>query len=160
MAQTSGGIRYPVSTDTVNIPNDMANLANDVQTYINANALTTTGTYTLTNKKIGTTGLGFLGAGGQTTYAVTLDTVSSPTANTTITMPNVTGTVSLIGNTETLSNKTFATQITINGSGSGATVLQANSTAAGTLTLPTTGGTLATTASFGDTETLIFMGAF
>jgi hypothetical protein len=156
---TSGGIRYPASTDTVNIPNDMANLANDVQTYINANALTTTGTYTLTNKTMGTTGLGFYGASGQTTFTTTLQ-AATPAANQTVTLPNVTGTVSLIGATETLSNKTFATQITINGSGSGATIVQANSTAGGTLVLPTTGGTIATTSSFLDVETLIFMGAF
>jgi hypothetical protein len=156
---TSGGIRYPASTDTVNIPNDMFNLADDVQTYINANALTTTGTYTLTNKTIGATGLGFIGASGQTTFRTTLQ-AATVAANQTVTIPNVTGTVSLVGATETLSNKSFATQITINGSGSGATIIQANSTAGGTLILPTTGGTIATTLSFLDVETLIFMGAF
>jgi hypothetical protein len=159
MATTSGGIRYPVATDTVNIPNDLFNLATDVQTYINANALTTTGTYTLTNKTMGTTGLGFFGASGQTTFKTTIQ-AATPAGNTTITLPNVTGTVSLIDNVETLTNKTFGTQITINGSGSGSTILQANSSAAGTLVLPTSGGTLATTDNVGSTEIPIIMGAY
>ena len=158
-ATTSGGIRYPVSTDTVNIPNDLYNLATDVQTYINANALTTSGTYTLTNKTMGTTGLGFFGASGQTTYKTTLN-ASTPAANVTVNLPNVAGTVSLINNVETLSNKSFDTQLTINGSGSGSTVLQASPSAAGTLILPTAGGTLATTDNIGNTEMPLIMAAY
>ena len=160
MPTTSGGLRYPASTDAINIPLDLANLANDVQTYITANALTTTGTYTLTNKKIGSTGLGFTGSSGQTTYTTTLQ-ATIPTANNAITFPNATGTVSLVTGTETLSNKTFATQIAINGSASGVVTITAqNAAGTPTLTLPTTTGTLAILDDIGAAEMYAVMGVY
>jgi hypothetical protein len=36
MATTAAGIRYPLSTDAINIPQDFQNLANDVDTYVTA----------------------------------------------------------------------------------------------------------------------------
>ena len=36
MATTAAGIRYPISTDAINIPQDFQNLANDVDTYVTA----------------------------------------------------------------------------------------------------------------------------
>jgi len=160
MPTTSGGIRYPASTDAINIPLDMQNLANDVQTYITANALTTTGTYTLTNKKIGSTGLTFTGSSGQTTYTTTLQ-ATIPTSNQTITFPNATGTVSLLTATEILSNKSFASTFTVNGGSSGAAIIAAPA-AAGTptLTLPIVSGTFALTDDIGAGEMLNVMGVY
>jgi hypothetical protein len=157
MPTTSGGLRYPASTDAINIPLDLANLANDVQTYIDTNALTTTGTYTLTNKTIGSTGLQFEGATDNSFE--TLLTVVDPTADNTITLPNASGTVSLVTGTETLTNKTFTSLIRINGASSGQTILQAASSAGGTLVLPTSGGTLAVTGDVGNGEMLVIMQA-
>lgn len=36
MATTAAGIRYPISTDAINIPQDFLNLATDVDTYVTA----------------------------------------------------------------------------------------------------------------------------
>jgi len=105
MPTTSGGIRYPASTDSVNVPRDLQYLAEDVQTYITANAVTTTATQTLTNKTIGSTGLDFEGSTNDA-YETTL-TVVDPTADRTITLPNATGTVALLDVTQTLTNKTI-----------------------------------------------------
>jgi hypothetical protein len=52
MPTTPGGIRYPAGSDTINIPQDFENLADDVETFINTNAVTATGTFTLTNKTL------------------------------------------------------------------------------------------------------------
>ena len=157
MPTTSGGLRYPASTDAINIPLDLANLANDVQTYIDTNALTTTGTYTLTNKTIGSTGLQFEGSTNDAFE--TLLTVVDPTADNTITLPNASGTVSLVTGTETLTNKTFTSLIRINGASTGQTVIQAASSAGGTLTLPVTSGTIALTGDIGSGEMLVIMQA-
>ena len=159
MPTTSGGLRYPASTDAINIPLDMQRLAEDVQSYIDTNALTTTGTYTLTNKTIGSTGLFFEGATDN--GFETLLTVVDPTGDNTITLPNATGTVALLTGAQTFDNSiSFGTQITINGSGSGSTVIQAASAAGGTLSLPTDGGTLAVTSDLGNSEMLLIMSVF
>jgi hypothetical protein len=159
MPTTSGGIRYPASTDAINIPLDMANLANDVQTYIDTNALTTSGTYTLTNKTIGSTGLFFEGATDN--GFETLLTVVDPTADNTITLPNATGTVSLLTATQNLSNKSFNTSFNVNGASSGAATIQAPA-AAGTptLTLPTVSGTIALVDDIAGGEMLVVMGVY
>lgn len=159
MPTTSGGIRYPASTDAINIPLDMQNLANDVQTYITANALTTTGTYTLTNKTIGSTGLFFEGATDNSFE--TLLTVVDPTADQTITLPNATGTVSLLTATEILSNKSFAGSFNVNGGSSGAATIAAPA-AAGTptLTLPIVSGTIALIDDIAGGEMLVVMGVY
>jgi len=160
MPTTSGGLRYPASTDAINIPLDLANLANDVQTYINANALTASGTYTLTNKKIGSTGIGFTGSSGQTTFTTTVQ-ATIPTGNNTITLPNATGTVSLTSLTETLSNKSFASSFAVNGASSGVATFQA-AAAAGTpvLAIPTVSGTLALIDDIAGGEMLVVMGVY
>lgn len=155
MPTTSGGLRYPASTDAINIPQDLANLANDVQTYIDTNALTTTGTYTLTNKTIGSTGLYF--EGSTSDAYETLLTVVDPTGDNTITLPNASGTVALLTGAQTFSNKSFASSFTVNGASEGATVIQAASSAGGTLTLPATTGTIAITGDLGNSEMLIIM---
>lgn len=159
MPTTSGGIRYPASTDAINIPLDMQNLANDVQTYITANALTTTGTYTLTNKTIGSTGLFFEGSTDDAFE--TLLTVVDPTADQTITLPNATGTVALLTATQTFTNKSFGGSIVVNGGSSGAATIAAPA-AAGTptLTLPTVTGTIALTDDIGGAEMLVVMGVY
>ena len=159
MPTTSGGIRYPASTASINIPQDMQYLAEDVQTYINANALTAAGVYTLTNKKIGSTGLTFSGSSGQTVYTTTVQ-ATIPTGNNTVTLPNASGTVSLISLTETLSNKSFNTQLGVAGSASGTTVLQAQNVAGGTITLPTSDGTMALTSDLGNSEMLLIMSVY
>lgn len=60
--------------------------------------------------------------------------VTDPTVDRTITLPNATGTISLIDNTETLTNKTLTTPVI------------ASITNSGTLTVPTGGGIIATKA--------------
>ena len=159
MPTTSGGLRYPASTDAINIPLDLANLANDVQTYIDTNALTTTGTFTLTNKTIGSTGLFFEGSTND--GFETLLTVVDPTADNTITLPNLTGTVSLVSATETLSNKSFAGSFRINGNASGQAIIQVPS-AAGTptFTFGTTTGTIAIVDDIAGGEMLVVMGVY
>jgi hypothetical protein len=159
MPTTSGGIRYPASTASINIPQDMQYLAEDVQTYINANALTAAGVYTLTNKKIGSTGLTFSGSSGQTVYTTTVQ-ATIPTGNNTVTIPNASGTVSLISLAETLSNKTFASTLAVAGSASGTTVLQAQNVASGTIQLPTSDGTIALTSDLGNSEMLLIMSVY
>jgi len=159
MPTTSGGIRYPASTDAINIPLDMQNLANDVQTYITANALTTTGTYTLTNKTIGSTGLFFEGATDD--GFETLLTVVDPTADQTITLPNATGTVALLTATQTFTNKSFGGSIVVNGGSSGAITIAAPA-AAGTptLTLPIVTGTIALIDDIAGAEMFAVMGVY
>ena len=109
MPTTPGGINYPASSDSIDIPGDLETLALDVEAFINANAVTATGTFTLTNKTIGSTGLFFEGATDDTNE--TLLTVVDPTADRTITLPDATGTVVLADATQTLSNKTLSSPI-------------------------------------------------
>jgi len=160
MPTTSGGLRYPASTDAINIPLDLANLANDAQTYIDTNALTTSGTYTLTNKTIGSTGLFFEGSTND--GFETLLTVVDPTADQTITMPNATGTVALLTGLQTFDNQqSFTTNIKVNGSSSGTVTLSAPASAGTpTLTFPTTTGTFALTDDIGSGEMLNVMGVY
>ena len=80
-----------------------------------------------------------------------------PTGDNTITLPNASGTVSLVSATEILSNKTFASSFSVNGASEGTTIIQAASSAGGTLTLPTSGGTIAVTGDLGNSEMLIIM---
>ena len=159
MPTTSGGLRYPNSTDAINIPLDLANLANDTQTYIDTNALTTSGTFTLTNKTIGSTGLFFEGSTND--GFETLLTVVDPTGDNTITLPNATGTVALLTGAQTFdSQQSFTTNIKVNGSSSGFATIQAVSSA-GTpvLSLPTSTGTFALTDDIGSGEMLVIMQA-
>lgn len=124
MPTTPGGIRYPSSSDTINIPLDLEELATDVETYISANAVTTSGTYTLTNKTltspiINGDGVVFEGATADA-YETTL-TVVDPTADRTITLPNVSGTVITTGNLSDITDiGVFTGSITIEGATSDA----------------------------------------
>lgn len=119
MPTTPGGIRYPSSSDSINIPLDLEELATDVETYISANAVTTSGTYTLTNKTltspiINGDGVVFEGATADA-YETTL-TVTDPTADRTITLPNVSGTVITTGNLSDITDiGVFTGSITIEG---------------------------------------------
>jgi hypothetical protein len=159
MPTTSGGLRYPASTDAINIPQDLANLANDTQTYIDTNALTTTGTFTLTNKTIGSTGLFFEGATSDAFE--TLLTVVDPTADNTITLPDATGTVALLTATQTFTNKSFGGSIVINGASSGAATIQVPSSAGTpTFTFPTVTGTIAMVDDIAGGEMLVVMGVY
>lgn len=159
MPTTSGGLRYPNSTDAINIPLDLANLANDAQTYIDTNALTTAGVYTLTNKTIGSTGLFFEGSTND--GFETLLTVVDPTADQTITMPNATGTVALLTGIQTFDNQqSFTTNIKVNGSSSGTVTMSAAASAGTpTLTFPTSTGTFALLDDIGSGEMLVIMQA-
>lgn len=119
MPTTPGGIRYPSSSDSINIPLDLEELATDVETYITTNAVTTSGTYTLTNKTltspiINGDGVVFEGATADA-YETTL-TVVDPTADRTITLPNVSGTVITTGNLSDITDiGVFTGSITIEG---------------------------------------------
>lgn len=96
MPVTAGGIHYPSSSDAIDLPGDLQLLAEDVEAYIAANAVTADGAFVLTNKTIGAGGLAFEGATADA-YETTL-TVTDPTADRTITLPNVSGTVITTGN--------------------------------------------------------------
>ncbi len=55
MPTTPAGIRYPSSGDSINIPQDLLNLATDVDTYVQAqvgSAATASNTLTFTNKTL------------------------------------------------------------------------------------------------------------
>ena len=101
MAVTAAGIRYPISTDSINIPQDFLNLATDVDTYVQAQVainVTTSSTVTLTNKTLTSpviTGDGVIFEGATADGFETTLTVVDPTADRTITLPNTSGTVAL-----------------------------------------------------------------
>lgn len=119
MPTTAGGIRYPASSDSINIPGDLQNLAEDVETYITANAVTTSGAFTLTNKTLTSpivTGTGVVFEGATANDFETTVTVVDPTADRTITFPDVTGTVITTGNlTDVTSLQTFTGTIVFEG---------------------------------------------
>jgi hypothetical protein len=119
MPTTAGGIHYPASSDSIDIPGDLQLLAEDVEAYISANAVTTTGTYTLTNKTLTSpivTGTGVVFEGATADAFETTLTVVDPTADNTITLPNVSGTVITTGNlTDVTSLQTFTGTIVFEG---------------------------------------------
>jgi hypothetical protein len=184
MPTTPGGINYPASSDSIDIPGDFETLALDVEAFIAANAVTTTGTFTLTNKTIGSTGLFFEGATDNAFE--TLLTVVDPTADRTVTIPDVTGTVCILDATQTLSNKTlasptftgqvtglelaFSQSIVFEGTTDDAfetTLTAGDPTADRTITLPDATGTLALSSSVDATvstvnglEIAVIMAAF
>lgn len=189
MPTTAGGIRYPSSSDSINIPLDLQELAEDVETYISANAVTTSGTYTLTNKTLTSpivdgNGVIFEGATADA-YETTL-TVVDPTADRTITLPDATGTVVLADASQTLTNKTlssptftgqvtglelaFSQSIVFEGTTDDAfetTLTAGEPTADRTITLPDSSGTLAlqssldsTTSTVSSLEIAVIMAAF
>lgn len=115
MPTTAGGIRYPAGSDTINIPQDFQNLAEDVETYITNNAVTATGTYTLTNKTLTAPVINnptFTGQASGLEIAFSQNIVfegttadaheltlsaGEPTADRTVTFQDATGTVALTG---------------------------------------------------------------
>jgi hypothetical protein len=119
MPTTPGGIPYPSSSDSIDIPGDLEDLALGVETYITANAVTATGTYTLTNKTLTSpivTGDGVVFEGATADGFETTLTVVDPTADRTITLPNVSGTVITTGNlTDVTSLQTFTGTIVFEG---------------------------------------------
>jgi hypothetical protein len=159
MPTTAGGIPYPSSSDSIDIPGDLQLLAEGVETFINANAVTTTGTFTLTNKTIGSTGLFFEGATDDNFE--TLLTVTDPTADRTITLPNVTGTVITTGNLSDITDiGVFTGSITIEGATDDAfetTLAVTDPTADRTITFPNLDGTVALQEQI---EIAIIMSAF
>jgi hypothetical protein len=84
---TTRGFRYPQNADAPNIAVDFQNLATDIDTYFNTPQVNTT--------------IVFEGATADA-FETTL-TVVEPTADRTITLPNVTGTVVTTGDTATVS---------------------------------------------------------
>jgi hypothetical protein len=84
---TTRGFRYPQNADAPNIAVDFQNLATDIDTYFNTPQVNTS--------------IVFEGATADA-FETTL-TVVEPTADRTITLPNVTGTVVTTGDTATVS---------------------------------------------------------
>ena len=125
---TSKGLRYPTAGDNPAVHTDILNLATDVDTeldnYILASAPSFTSTVTLgAGADIifeGTTNDGF-----ETTL-----TVTDPTADRVVTLPNATDTLVGRATTDTLTNKTL-TSPTISG-GTLSSVTLGNALAAGT----------------------------
>jgi len=149
MPTTPGGIRYPSSADTINIPLDLEELATDVETFINANAVTTSGTYTLTNKTLTSpiiNGDGVVFEGATDDAFETTLTVTDPTADRTITLPNVNGTVITTGNLSDITDiGVFTGSITIEGTtadGFETTLQVADPTADRTVTFQDATGTV------------------
>jgi hypothetical protein len=119
MPTTPGGIRYPAGSDTINIPGDLQNLAEDVETFIGANAVTASGTFTLTNKTLTAPIISdptFTGQASGLQIAFSQNIVfegttadaneltlsaGDPTADRTITFPDRTGTVAIAEDIET-----------------------------------------------------------
>lgn len=97
---TTKGFRYPQNADAPNVAVDIQNLATDVDTYLTS-GVTLTGTQTLTNKTLtapivttltlNDSSIVFEGSTGDA-YETTL-TVTDPTADRTLTLPDSTGTV-------------------------------------------------------------------
>ena len=192
MPTTAAGIRYPSSSDSINIPQDLLNLATDVDTYVQAQvgtAATASNTLTFTNKTLTSpiiNGDGVVFEGATADAFETTLTVVDPTADRTITLPNLTGTVCLLDAAQTLSNKTidsptftgqvtglelaFSQSIVFEGTTADSfetTLTAGEPTADRTITLPDSTGTLAlqadvTTASnlVVALEIAVIMGAF
>jgi len=98
---TSKGLRYPLAGDNPAVHTDIFNLATDVDTYLDAPQVTTS--------------IVFEGATADA-YETTL-TVVDPTADRTLTLPNVSGTIITTGDTGTVTNtmlaSTYATDISV-----------------------------------------------
>lgn len=133
MPTTPGGINYPSSSDSIDIPGDFETLALDVEAFITANAVTTTGTFTLTNKTLTSPIISnptFTGQASGLEIAVAQNLIfegttaddfeltlsaGDPTADRVITLPDATGTLALTSDisitessTATFSNKSIS----------------------------------------------------
>ena len=98
MATTSKGLRYPVAGDNPAVHTDIQNLASDVDTLLD--------TYIGQTNLVSIVFEGSTPDGSETTL-----TVTDPTADRTITLPDLTGTVMLRDATETISNKTLGSNL-------------------------------------------------
>lgn len=162
---TTKGLRYPTAGDNPAVHTDILNLATDVDTELDNYVLASSATFSA-NITV-PTGVIFEGAtsdGNETTL-----TVTDPTADRTITLPDVSGTVVTTGNltaittltSPTISNATFTGQqsglqiafndaIVFEGTTADAyelTLSAGEPTADRTITLPDETGTLTTQAS-------------
>jgi hypothetical protein len=106
---TTKGLRFPQAGDNPAVHTDFLNLATDVDTeldnYILASAPSFTSTVTLG------AGADIIFEGSTPDGNETTLTVTDPTADRTITLPDLTGTVMLRDATETISNKTLGSNL-------------------------------------------------
>lgn len=131
MPTTSGGIPYPASSDSIDIPGDLEALAEGVQDFINANAVTATGTFTLTNKTLTSPIISnptFTGQASGLEIAVAQNLIfegttaddfeltlsaGDPTADRVVTLPDSTGTLALQADVTVASNLVVALEIAV-----------------------------------------------
>ena len=95
---TTKGLRYPTAGDNPAVHTDIQNLASDVDTLLD--------TYVGQTNLVSIVFEGSTPDGSETTL-----TVTDPTADRTITLPDLTGTVMLRDATETISNKTLGSNL-------------------------------------------------
>ena len=95
---TTKGLRYPTAGDNPAVHTDILNLATDVDTLLD--------TYIGQTNLVSIVFEGSTPDGNETTL-----TVTDPTADRTITLPDLTGTVMLRDATETISNKTLGSNL-------------------------------------------------
>jgi hypothetical protein len=95
---TTKGLRYPTAGDNPAVHTDILNLATDVDTLLD--------TYVGQTNLVSIVFEGSTPDGSETTL-----TVTDPTADRTITLPDLTGTVMLRDATETISNKTLGSNL-------------------------------------------------
>lgn len=98
---TTKGLRYPTTGDNPAVHTDIQNLASDVDTLLDSYLGSTT------------TSINFEGSTADG-YEITL-TSDDATADRTITLPDLTGTVMLRNATETISNKTLGSNLAAGG---------------------------------------------
>jgi hypothetical protein len=125
---TSKGLRYPTAGDNPAVHTDFLNLATDVDTELDDYILKSAPSFTATVT---------LGAGADIIFEGTTNdgfettlTVTDPTADRVVTLPNATDTLVGRATTDTLTNKTLTSPI-ING-GTLSSVTLGNALAAGT----------------------------
>jgi len=171
MPTTAAGIRYPASSDSINIPQDLLNLATDVDTYVQAQVganVTPSSTTTMTNKTINLTSNTLTGTKAQFNTAMSDADFATLTGtetltNKTIDSPTFTGQVTGL-------ELAFAQSIVFEGTTADSfetTLTAGEPTADRVITLPDTTGTVAlqadvTTASnlVVALEITVIMGAF
>ena len=108
---TTKGLRYPTAGDNPAVHTDIKNLADDVDAELD-NYVQATGP-TLSGLILSDSSIVFEGAtddGFETTL-----TVADPTADRTVTIPDLTGTVMLRDASETISNKTLGSNLAAGG---------------------------------------------
>ena len=164
MPTTAAGIRYPASSDSINIPQDLLNLATDVDTYVQAQVganVTPSSTTTMTNKTINLTSNTLTGTKAQFNTAMSDADFATLTGTETLT-------------NKTIDSPTFTGQVTglelgavqsliFEGTTADAfetTLTAGEPTADRTITLPNTTGTLALAADLSNLEIAVIMAGF